>query len=263
MKNYLSKNFKIVKSSNNFIWIEIGKKCIKNLQENFLIVGTYINGITSTYYDEKIFEEFYSDILKYSGSNIPILFTGDFNGRTGIEDDTYQDDGKMDQCPVPIPNTFVNLPSRKNCDSVLNSHGKKIIHLCHTFDLKILNGRMIGDAIGNFTHLNSNKGESTIDYSICNKHMYECVENFMVLPLDELSDHSKIVTVFKSKIDAPKFGKDEYKWNPLNTRFKWNNKNKRKFFDKLENSNEITDDISQRIEAGLIDSTGEKFNNCT
>ena len=259
LKKYLSKNFKILKSSNNFIWIEINKNCIKNLQENFLILCTYINDITSSYYDDRIFEELYSDILRYSGENIPILFTGDLNGRTGVVDDIYRDDGKTDHNPIPIPNTFVNLPIRKNCDNIVNSHGKKIIYLCHTLDLKILNGRMIGDAIGNFTHLNSNMGESTIDYSICNKKMYECVDNFMVLPLNELSDHSKIVTVLKSSITAPKIEKDEYKWNPLNPRFKWDNRNKQSFSNALKNENNLIEDILQRIEAGLIDSSGEKI----
>ena len=88
--------------------------------------------------------------------------------------------------------TVGNELSGRNCD------GEKIIHICHTFDLKILNGRTKGDPIGNFTHLNSNKGESTIDYGICNELLYACIENFMVLPLYEISDHSKIVTVFKN-----------------------------------------------------------------
>ena len=67
---------------------------------------------------------------------------------------------------------------------------------------------MNGDAIANFTHLNANKGESTIDYSICNKFMYECVETFMVLPLNEISDHSKIVIVYKISITTHNSEKD-------------------------------------------------------
>ena len=82
VKKYLSKNFKILKQSNNFVWIEIDKKCIKNLDENFIVVATYINDITSTYYDEKCFQELHDDILKFSSGRKPILFTGDFNGRT-------------------------------------------------------------------------------------------------------------------------------------------------------------------------------------
>ena len=118
---------------------------------------------------------------------------------------------------------------------------------------------MSGDAIGNFTHLNSNHGESTIDYSICNKHLYGCIENFMVLPLNEISDHSKIITVFKSSIPISNQKLDKYNWNPLPDRFKWDAKNKKRFVDALKNSLDEIDDITQRIEAGLINSTGEKF----
>ena len=39
-KNYLAKNIKILESSNNFVWIEIDKSCIKNMQNNVLIVAT-------------------------------------------------------------------------------------------------------------------------------------------------------------------------------------------------------------------------------
>ena len=138
----------------------------------------------------------------------------------------------------------------------LNSHGERIIHLCHTFDLKILNGRTIGVALGNFTHLNANKGESTIDYNKCKETLYKCIGNFIVLPLNEISDHSKI---FKSRIKAQNPEKDTYKWNSLKTRVKWNTKNKNKFISVLQNSDEAINDIIQRIEAGLIESTGEKI----
>ena len=73
------------------MWIEIDKIIVKNLNENFIVVGTYVNDITSRYYDEKIFEEFYSDILKFGNYNKPVLITGDFNGRTSDMDDTFRE----------------------------------------------------------------------------------------------------------------------------------------------------------------------------
>ena len=94
------------------MWIEIDKKCIKNLNETFIVVGVYINDINSTYYDDNIFEELYSDIVWFSRVNTPILITGDLNGRTGELDDTFRNDGKMTEQFIPIPNTFVNLPKR-------------------------------------------------------------------------------------------------------------------------------------------------------
>ena len=40
-KNYLEKNVKIVKKSNNFIWIEVNRKFIDNLEKKFLICLLY------------------------------------------------------------------------------------------------------------------------------------------------------------------------------------------------------------------------------
>ena len=95
------------------MWIEIDKKCIKNLNENFNVVGVYINDINS-------------DILQFSSENTPILITGYRNLRTGQLDDTFREDGKITEQFIPIPNTFVNLPKRRNCDDTLNSHGGKL-----------------------------------------------------------------------------------------------------------------------------------------
>ena len=231
------------------------------MEENIIIVATYINDITSSYYDEKIFEELYRDIFKFCDENTPIMFIGDFNGRTGDADDTFRGEGNFGNHAIPTPNTFVDLPKRSNCDTIVNSHGKKIIDFCHTFDFKILNGRSLGDAIGNFTHLNANNGESTIDYSICNKTIYKGVEKFMVLPLNEISDHSKIITVFKCSVSVPDSSKDNYAWNPLLEKFKWDKNSREKFSKSLKNCSSEINDISQRIEAGLIDSTGDKLQN--
>ena len=44
-KNYLIKFLKILECSNHCVWIEVDKNCIKNLQNNLIIVATYINDI--------------------------------------------------------------------------------------------------------------------------------------------------------------------------------------------------------------------------
>ena len=97
------------------------------------------------------------------------------------------------------------------------------------------------------THFNNNKGTSTVDYSLCNQHIYKYVENFIILPMNELSDHSKIVTFLKS-IPQNKVH-DDYNWKKLKQKFIWDNKSRGLF-----GKNLLQD---QRIEAGLIESTGE------
>ena len=80
----------------------------------------------------------------------------------------------------------------------------------------------------------------------------------MILPLNEKSDHSKIVTLFKKETVSHNPKKDTYNWNPLGVKYKWDKNYKRKFIEALKINDNLIDDISQRIEAGLIDSTGEK-----
>ena len=89
-------------------------------------------------------------------------------------------------------------------DTTEISHGNKIINFCKTFDFIILNGRTEGDPFGNYTHLNFNNGPSTIDYALCNKKCYELISNFLILPMNELSDHSKIVSIFKESLSIKK-----------------------------------------------------------
>ena len=73
--------------------------------------------------------------------------------------------------------------------------------------------------------------------------------------MNELSDHSKITTFLKSipQNDVT----DDYNWKKLKPKFKCDDKSRGIFIKNiLANQNEI-DEISQRIEAGLIESTGE------
>ena len=53
------------KKSNYFVWIEVSKNLIKNLKENLLIIASYINDISSTYYNDEIFEELHKDVLTF------------------------------------------------------------------------------------------------------------------------------------------------------------------------------------------------------
>ena len=111
---------------------------------------------------------------------------------------------------------------------------------------------MAGDFIGNFTHLNVNNGSSTIDYGLCNPIFYECIDNFVILPLTEQSDHSKIITFLKSSIDVPVLDEDTYKWKQLGPKFKWDTNKKDIFCQRLKESAEEIYDIMQRNEGGLI-----------
>ena len=78
---------------------------------------------------------------------------------------------------------------RKNCDTVINQEGIKILDFCKSFDLMILNGRTKEDHWGNFTHYNKNKGASSVDLAIISCKIFENVKRLMVLPQLDISDH--------------------------------------------------------------------------
>ena len=154
-------------------------------------------------------------LLELCKITTPVAVMGDFKGRTGLLNDIYQ--VEKDFLPVPLPKAkFGEVHIRQNSDRTENSHGNKIINFCKTFDFMILNGRTEGDPMGNFTHLNFNNGPSTIDYALCNENSYSLISNFLVLPMDELSDHSKIVTVFTVSTKNENVN-DDYNWKQRDT----------------------------------------------
>ena len=44
----------------------------------------------------------------------------------------------------------------QNFDNIVNDHGKQLLDLCKTCDLRILNGRSKGDTLGKFTFQTKN-----------------------------------------------------------------------------------------------------------
>ena len=92
----------------------------------------------------------------------------------------------------------VNLPQqhnvrrRNNYDPQVNDHGKSLLDLCKTCDLRIVNGRTTGDTFGRITY-HSPKGISTVDYFIVRHEMLNLINNFIVKEPTIFSDHSQLI----------------------------------------------------------------------
>ena len=84
VRKELENKLKIVKKSNNFVWIELSKHLINNVMESFFLVAVYVSDIWSTYYNEEIFEELNKDTLHFCKDSTPEQVIDDFNGRTGL-----------------------------------------------------------------------------------------------------------------------------------------------------------------------------------
>ena len=68
------------------------------------------------------------------------------------------------------------------------SHTNAGIIICIESKIRILNGRVMGDSLGNFTYYSS-QGKSCIDYVISSENIVHMFNFINVLPPNELSDH--------------------------------------------------------------------------
>ena len=83
-KKFLTKHIRILNKSNNFIWMEVNRKVIKNLPKNLIICAAYIHDVTSKYFTPTIFDELGKGILRYCDDDTSLLITGDLNARTSM-----------------------------------------------------------------------------------------------------------------------------------------------------------------------------------
>ena len=88
-----------------------------------------------------------------------------FNSRVGKHPDSVCQEGNK-----IITNDFSEsslcATQRKSFDNDLNNHGKRLLEICRSADLRILDGRIKGDSLGRAT-FHGKSGISVIDYSIC------------------------------------------------------------------------------------------------
>ena len=125
-----------------------------------------------------------------------ILIMGDFNSRVGKHPDSVCQEGNK-----IITNDFSEsslcATQRKSFDNDLNNHGKRLLEICRSADLRILNGRINGDSLGRPT-FHGKSGISVIDYSICDQDFLRNITSFIVKEPNSLSDHSPIITWLKA-----------------------------------------------------------------
>ena len=139
-----------------------------------------------------------------------VYVMGDFNSRTHTSPDfidaqaffmDYFDlDNSMNEFfNVSAVLTLYNLAiNRRSKDSIINTEGQKLLELCKSNYLTILNGRFGQDRhIGNFTYRNI----SVIDYTIASKEAHKYLEDFCITELECLySDgYSMLSTTIKFK----------------------------------------------------------------
>ena len=89
-----------------------------------------------------------------------------------------------------------------NFDQYLNEHGKILLEMCKSLDIRILNGRCKGDSLGKIT-FNAIQGISTVDYIIVSEELLDKFQNFVVRQPSPFSDHSQLVGWIKISNPPP------------------------------------------------------------
>ena len=122
--------------------------------------------------------------------------------------------------------------------------GQKLLDLCHSSDLRIVNGRMGDDAgIGSMTFLSAN-GESLIDYVIMSAELFSIIENFIVHEFYSFSPHAPIQVNIKANMHDRNINV-----NPLHssTKIRWDenkvNQYKLKLTSESLSFNEVVENI--------------------
>ena len=187
-------------SSSEYMWLKISKK-VFNLDDDIYVAVVYICPQNSSFYGKNadVFDLIETDIAMYEKLG-RCLVLGDFNARTSEDLDFCSDDNIDDYVDLPF-NYIQDVPlSRSNQDtSQVNPHGKKLLDLCKSSGLRIVNGRTLGDTNGRYTCFSYNGNPSVIDYALASNSLLRYVCTFRVNDPSVHSIHCSLSLLLKTK----------------------------------------------------------------
>ena len=131
--------------------------------------------------------------------------------------------------------------NRVNVDKHVNDYGFKLKQLCNSCDLAMLNGRAGGDkGIGVSTFCGS-KGESTVDYVLCDKYVLKNVMQFDISDHMPYSDHKMLSFSLKAFIFVNNTTQEHGKlYENIDSFTKWKDKKKDSFLSKINEEDVFT-----------------------
>ena len=145
---------------------------------------------------------------------------GDFNARVGTHNDYIGDDNDK-HLPLDQDYTLDTIPNPRNSlDTTTDIRGKHLLEICIGAQLRILNGRKLGDSAGYHTSFQYN-GCSVVDYGICSESLLNAIPYFKVHHfIGSLSDHCMVsLAVITEK---PLRNTKQITLHDMPVKFKWN-----------------------------------------
>ena len=188
-------------SSECVLWLLIDKSVVG---VELVLGAVYIPHEGSIHYEEDIFDHITEDIIHVCSVTMkPLILIGDFNARTGLLDDfapvdkasTFNDYDHLNSVRDELESISI-LTDRFSTDPYCNKNGRKLINMCQSVGLNIINGRFGRDKrIGEMTCHTAN-GSSVIDYTIMTPSLLPQIMDFAVDPFDKcLSDTHSLISL--------------------------------------------------------------------
>jgi exonuclease III len=210
--------------SDSIVWCKIDKSCVE-CDEDIYCAFIYIPPSSSNYYvtyDCDLFHELEAKIAKYILLG-KVFIIGDFNSRTKQYPDFIPNDYLHDS--VSHMFTYImdeEMHERVNPDTGRNDFGPRLLNLCKSTGIRIVNGRHKDGLANDYTY-HGPRGLSVIDYLLSTPDMFKYFVKFMIADFNEYSDHAPLHLELKIKYtrelcdgETQYCGakRNVYRWNP-------------------------------------------------
>ena len=176
--------------SSDAMWFMIKRPLVKN---DIICGAVYVSPEGSRYCSLDCFDFLEMDLMSFitEHENSEICLLGDFNARTSnlkdtlfIDENTVHNlniDSEMLDCS--FSQNTLSISDRVSYDKTINNYGYRLIELCKTFGMNILNGRYGMDKnLSLFTC----KDASVVDYIIVSPSLFQSIIDFQVLDFDSI-----------------------------------------------------------------------------
>lgn len=185
-------------------------------------------------HEQGYFETLKANVREYACSG-KIALIGDMNSRIGQRNDALQLNDLYAKYIPTINSNFevdyqILLSERSSMDMISNASGTRLLELCNSTNLRILNGRVREDAgVGKFTFL-SERGNSVIDYAIMSINLFPLISEFFVHDLFTCSSHVPIQLNLRDRYQNKSVQNETIKIKKKNV---WDNEKNTDFYRQL------------------------------
>ena len=266
VRKTIRKGVKVVSTDNRDI---LGIRLLKSffgLPEDLTIWFVYAPPLGTPYLIDR--ENVLNCLDKKLNNTNHSMVMGDLNGKTNTDLD-YVPDLHDKHSPInDIEGYNRDSPSPRNNMDVkrVDKQGKKILEICQSHQLRILNGRTAGDRWGHPTRYPTCKREtpSLLDYTLCTKEYIKKIKTFHVQRLTDLSDHCCITCKMETVHTIEQETKTQTKSNTAKG-YKYDSKLSGLFAQKLKDNARLAELKNKMERLGtppsqdLVDNLAEEF----